>query len=223
MNCAVALWDLDGTIARSEEGIFNSIIYAAEKMGLPSPDRSALRPFIGPPLQYSFEKYFGLSAAEGAKAVTFYREYYSVKGIFECGIYPGVEKALSKLRSAGVTVALATSKPEIYAERILKRFGLSEYFNAVYGADMTPQSSDKSAVVARALKGCAVSDKSRAAMAGDKSHDVIGAKNNGIVCVGALYGYGGRKELEESGADYLAESPEEVTEILLNRVYVQGN
>jgi phosphoglycolate phosphatase len=210
------LWDLDGTITKPEEGIFNSIEYAAFSFGLPEPNRADLYIFIGPPLQYSFEKFFNVNQEDGAKLVSLYREYYAGKGIYECEMYGGIASALKQLKEAGKTIALATSKPEKYARQLLNYFGIERYFDAIVGADMSPQSAEKSLIVARALKECGA-DKSQTIMVGDRQHDIIGAKRNDIDSVGVLYGYGSKEEFETFGATYIAQTPQDVVNVVLGK------
>jgi phosphoglycolate phosphatase len=210
------LWDLDGTITKPEEGIFNSIEYAAFAFGLPEPKRSDLYTFIGPPLQYSFENFFNVDKEDGAKLVALYREYYSDKGIYECEVYSGISSALKQLKAAGKTIALATSKPEKYARQLLNYFGLEKYFDVIVGADMTPQSAEKSLIVARALKECGAA-KSQAIMVGDRKHDIIGAKKNDIDSIGVLYGYGNKEEFETFGATHIAQTPQDVVDVVLGK------
>ena len=168
------LFDLDGTLTDPGLGITNSVAYALKKMGIPVPERSELYKFIGPPLLDSFSQFFGLSREESEQAVTFYREYFRRKGIFENQVYPGIPELLAKLQESGRTLILATSKPEEFALRILEHFGLKTYFSFVAGATMDSSRCAKVDVIRYALENCGITDLSAAVMIGDREYDVIG-------------------------------------------------
>lgn len=209
------LFDLDGTLTDPGQGITNSVAYALERFGIRVADRTALYPFIGPPLQDSFAEHFGFSKEDCERAVGYYREYFREKGIFENEVYDGIGALLSSLRGAGRQVVLATSKPEPFAETILRHFDLFGYFTAVCGATMDSARSRKADVIAYALEKCGVRDLSTAVMVGDREHDIQGAKSVGISSVGVLYGYGSLPELQAAGADYIAETVEALGALLL--------
>jgi phosphoglycolate phosphatase len=211
-NYNVILFDLDGTITDPGIGITNSVAHALKKYGITVEDRAELYKFIGPPLHESFEKFYGL---DGLQAVEDYREYYRDKGIYENVVYCGVEAMLKKLNDAGKKVILATSKPEVFAREILRYFNLTDYFYYAAGANLDGTLTDKAEVIAYALKEGNVTDKSTVVMIGDREHDIIGAKKNGVDSIGVLYGYGSREELEAAGADCIVATVEELTENLL--------
>lgn len=211
------LLDLDGTVINSAPGITNSVKYALVKSGAPVPPYEVLRGFIGPPLEDGFCEICGFDRQKAQKAVKYYREYYSKTGIFECSVYKGVPELLSSLYSAGKCLILATSKPEIYAGRILEHFSLKKYFCFIAGATLDNKRSSKSDVIAYAVEKNGIADKRAAVMIGDRHHDIDGAKNNGISSVGVLYGFGNRAELEAAGADYISETPEALLELLLQQ------
>lgn len=206
MRYSTILFDLDGTLTDPAEGIVNSILYALEKMGIEETDREKLLPFIGPPLAESFRVYYGFSQDEATRAVTYYREYYADKGIFENRLYPGIPEFLAALNQAGATVALATSKPEVYAEQILQHFGIASQFDFIGGSLLNGQRVQKGEVIAYVLSALPARSENSVLMVGDRKHDVIGARENGLPCAGVLFGYGGREELTEAGAVYLADS-----------------
>lgn len=197
------LFDLDGTITDPGVGITNSVMYALEKFNITEKDRSKLYKFIGPPLRESFSKYYGFSREDSEKAVEYYREYYREKGIFECELYGDVAQTLRKLKEAGKKVVLATSKPEMFARRILDYFEISEYFDFAAGSTLDGSRDKKADVIAYALKEAGCFDAKNALMIGDREHDIIGAKANGMDSVGVLYGYGDRVEHENAGATYI--------------------
>ncbi len=204
------IFDLDGTISDSGLGIMNTAIHTLKKFGIEITDRSQLRKFIGPPLQYSFEHFFGLSKEDTQKAVAYYRAYYSEKGLYENIIYDGMADLLHRLSDDGCTLIVATSKLETFAAQILEYFGVKQYFSYIAGSNMDTSRSSKEEVLAYALEMGKVQDKSSAVMVGDREFDIIGAKKVGLDCVGVLYGYGSREELEAAGADYIAERVEDI-------------
>ena len=204
------LFDLDGTLTDPFEGISNSIIYALKKFGITAPDKPLLTKFIGPPLTESFSEYCGLNHSDALRAVDYYREYFSVAGIFENKPYEGVCELLSGLKERGYTAIVATSKPEQFAKTIVQHFG-----KEICGATMDQSRTQKADVIAYALKKCEIKDKKRAVMVGDREHDIIGAKINGLSSIGVLYGYGSKEELLEAGANYIANSPVDILHYIL--------
>lgn len=209
------LFDLDGTLTESAPGIINSLKYALERLGVQDYDRAILNKFIGPPLAVSFEKFFGFKGEKCNNAIKIYREYFSEKGLFENAVYPGVEDMLDTLKSAGLKLAVATSKPEVYARRILDKFGLSKYFDAICGIPLDNEHMTKAQVIARAINELGAANKQAALMVGDRNYDVAGAHQNGIECMGVTYGYGSRDELEKAGAEYIAVSAENTAELII--------
>lgn len=208
------LFDLDGTISDSAEGITNSVMYAEEKMGYPVSSREELFKFVGPPLCEMFQKHLGLDREGGLYAVECYREYYNVKGIFENRIYDGIEDLLRVLRAEGKIILLATSKPEVYAKQILEHFELAKYFDYICGATLHGR-TDKAEVIEYALETAGITDKSRCLMIGDRMHDILGAKRVGLASCGVLFGYGDLRELTEAEADFLAETPRDILKYAL--------
>lgn len=210
------LFDLDGTITDSAPGITNSVKYALKKANAEIPSDAVLRKFIGPPLLDGFRDYCGFDRKTAEQAVADYREYYRETGIFENAVYDGISALLSALNRAGKQTVLATSKPEVFAVRILEHFRLSEYFSLVAGATFDETRSSKDAVIAYALERCGAVDRTTAVMVGDRHHDICGAKANGLQSVGVLYGFGTREELTAAGADYIAADPQELCQLLLH-------
>ncbi len=204
------LFDLDGTVTESGIGITKSVAYALQKWGITEQDPQKLNRFVGPPLITSFMEYYGFTAEDAVKAVEDYREYYAVKGIFENRVYDGVVKMLETLKNQGRTCILATAKPEEYAIRILEHFDLSRYFSVVAGATMDERRTDKTSVIAYALEKAGIADRASAVMVGDREHDILGAKANGLHSIGVLYGYGSREELVNAGAEYIAAASEDI-------------
>ena len=210
----IVLFDLDGTLTDPGEGITNSVAYALGKYGIDIQDKRELYKFIGPPLVDSFMKYYGFDEDKALQAVEYYREYFRDTGIFENEVYEGVEAMLKRLCDMGKKLVLATSKPEVFAVRILEHFDLKEYFTVVAGASMDSSRSKKGDVIAYALSMCGDIDKATAIMIGDREHDIISAKQNSLKSVGVLYGYGNKEELKNAGADYIVSSPEDILSLV---------
>ena len=208
------LFDLDGTLTDPGEGITNSVDFALSKYGIETKDKRELYKFIGPPLKDSFMKYYGFDEEKAEEAIAFYREYFRDSGIFENRVYDDVEDMLTKLYADGKTIVLATSKPEEFALRILEHFGLRKYFSVVAGASMDSSRSKKGDVIAYALSMCENIDKNTAVMIGDREHDIIGAKENGLKSIGVLYGYGDENELKTAGANYIASTPLDILKLI---------
>ena len=215
MNYKTAIFDLDGTVTDSGPGSMNAIRYAVKKRGLPETSEEVLRSFIGPPLKEQFIKFCGFSEEEGARAVEHYREYYRDRGIFENEVYEGVPELLRELKDAGLTVIMATSKPETFAVTIAEHFEISLYFDFIGGSLMDGRRTKKSEVIEYVLEGAGVTDRSTVLMIGDRDYDILGAKEAGVHSMGVLYGYGPREELEAAGADFLVERPEDALAYIL--------
>lgn len=215
MKCYnTVLFDLDGTISDSGEGITNSVKYSLKKFGIIETDYEKLKKFVGPPLYASYEKYYGFSHEEAIKAVEYYREYYNAGGIFELRIYDGIIDLLKYLKKSEKKIILATSKPEIYAEKIAKKFGFHELFDNISGALLDGSRIEKDDIIRYALERVGESDISKCIMIGDRSYDVLGAKAFNMDSIGVTWGYGDRDELEAAGATYIVDKAEEIKEII---------
>lgn len=214
MKYKYVLFDLDGTLTDPEEGITESIRYALSFFGIEECDRSKLRLFIGPPLKSSFQEFYGMDGDQVDLAIAKYRERFADKGLYENAVYVGIEKLLASLKEAGAYVALATSKPTVYALRILEHFGLDRYFDFALGSELDGTRTAKADVVAEVIAHFSETDLTKFVMVGDRSHDMIGARSNGIDSIGVLYGYGLREELVENGATYVAESVDTLSHLL---------
>ncbi|MBR4891122.1 MAG: HAD-IA family hydrolase [Clostridia bacterium] len=213
-NKEIIFFDLDGTITDSKKGIFNSIKYVLDFYKIEERDENILIKFLGPPLKDSFMKYFNMSEKQAIEAVAKYREYYRVKGIFELSVYDGAEEMLKKLKENGKTVCLATSKPQEFAESILKRHDLLKYFDFLAGATMDEKRNEKDLVIKYAIEQNSF-NKEKIVMIGDRENDILGAKINGIDSIGVLYGYGDEEELKKAGCKSFAKSTSEVTDLLI--------
>ena len=210
------LFDLDGTLTDPGTGITNSVTYALNKFGIEVKDKTELYKFIGPPLHESFEQYYGFSKGQAKTAVEYYREYYRDQGIFENLVYEGVEKLLKTMHDSGKTLIVATSKPELFAKKILEHFGLAKYFIYIAGANMDGTRTKKDEVIAYALEKGKISEYKTVVMVGDREHDVIGANKVGIDSIGVLFGYGDYDELKSAGATYIAECIEDIYPIVFD-------
>ena len=208
------LFDLDGTLTDPKLGTVNAIVHALNYYGIKEMKLDLVDKFIGPPLIESFQKYYGFGEEESALCVKKYREYYSETGLYENYMYEGVDNMLKTLKSCGKVIILATSKPEVFARKILEHFGLLNYFDFIAGSELSGDRIHKVEVIRHALSEMGINDTSRCLMIGDRMHDILGAKKAGMDCMGVLYGYGSREELEEYGADYIAERVEDIVRIL---------
>ena len=215
-NYQTIIFDLDGTLTDSQTGIINSLAYAFKQMGLPLPVQSQLKKFIGPPLSQSFQDFCGLNDIETQKIISYYRQYFSDKGWKENQLLPGARELLAKLKQAGKTLLVASSKPEVFVKQILDHFEIDSYFTVIAGASLDDSRSQKSAVIAHALKTAKIEELKGCVMVGDRKHDVEGAKVQGLPTIGLLLGFGSRQELEECGAIAIAENFQDLEKILLN-------
>lgn len=209
------LFDLDGTLTDPALGITNSIAYALRKMNVGVPERKRLTRFIGPPLMETFQSDFGFSAEEAALALQHYRAYFVEKGMFENNLYDGIGGLLTELKKSGKTLAVATSKPEPFAVKILEHFGIADCFAYIAGSTLDETRTKKAEVIRYALEALGVPAGLPVVMVGDRKHDIIGAREVGIASIGVLYGYGTRDELSEAGAPFLAADIEELGKLLM--------
>lgn len=205
------LFDLDGTLTDSGEGIINCAILALEHFGLPIPTREELRVIVGPPLDQSFIR-FGVPADRTDEAIRVYRSRYTTVGKFENYPYPGIREALQALKAAGHRLFVATSKPEGMSVEILEKFELAPYFDLICGATLDGSRSHKADVIAYLLGQ--VKNLENVVMVGDTKFDVLGAKEHGIPTIGVAWGYGTREEMLDAGAVAIAEKPEDLLELI---------
>ena len=208
------LFDLDGTLTDPAEGITKSVAYALSAYGIEVSDRSTLNCFIGPPLAESFSVYFGFSETDAKAAVDKYREYFSVTGLFENEVYDGIPEMLTALRNAGHVLAVATSKPTVFSDRILERFDLMKHFDYTLGSELDGRRVNKAEVIAEVMAHLGATPEDTL-MIGDRKHDIIGAHKNNISAIGVLYGYGDRAEHEAYGADFILPTVADLTTFLM--------
>lgn len=212
------LFDLDGTLTDPKEGITKSVQYALKHYNIQVDDLDTLCPFIGPPLTDSYKKFYGFTDEQAWEGVLIYREYFSDRGWHENKEYEGIREMLEALKNSGKILMVATSKPEEFAVKILEHFNLAQYFDFIGGADMEETRSRKGDVVRYVLERSSLGAEAaeRAVMVGDREHDVLGARECGIDCVGVLYGYGSRQELEACKAAWVVDNVKELEELLLS-------
>lgn len=219
------LFDLDGTLTDPKEGITKAVQYSLHHYGIEEADLEALCPFIGPPLRDSYINFYGFSQEKATEAISVYREYFCREGWAQNKVYPGIRELLEALKAGGKKLYVATSKPEPFAVQILEHFGLAGFFDGIGGADLEETRVRKGDVIAyvRERFGLLTDERGRdmaseIVMVGDREHDVIGAGEQGLDCIGVLYGYGSRRELEDCGAARIAESVEELGSIFLGEM-----
>lgn len=207
------LFDLDGTITDSQTGIFNSVRYALKKLNWPIPGQEKLRRFIGPPILEAFSLAADLPPEKGEAAVALYREYYTPVGCLECEVYAGIPETLAALKANGLRVGIATSKPTCFTEKILSHFDLARYVDYLSGATLDGSIGKKADVVRLGMEALNASRDSTV-LIGDRHYDIEGAAENGIPCIGVLWGFGSREELTAAGAAALAQTPQELPALI---------
>ena len=211
----IALFDLDGTLTNPKTGITRSIQYALDKLGRPVPEANELTWMIGPPIVAGFTELLG-GAEQVQEAVRLYRERYSDVGLYENEVYAGIPALLEDLREKGVRLYVATSKLQAFARRILDHFELSRFFIEIYGSELDNRNADKRDLIRHILEQERF-DPSAAVMIGDRKHDAIGAKANGLSSIGVTWGYGSRQELLDAGVVCLVDAPQDLAEPILTR------
>jgi phosphoglycolate phosphatase len=213
MPTKTIFFDLDGTLTDPKPGVTGSIQYALTRLGREMPSQDELAWCIGPPLRASFVTLLG-GEEHADRGVELYRERFGDVGLFENSVYPEIEAVLAKLSEASFRMFVATSKPHVFARRIVDHFGLNSHFEHVFGSELDGTRVHKADLIAYALEQTGA-DPSRSLMIGDRSHDVLGAKANGIDAIGVTYGYGSREELIAAGARHLCVSPRAVLDVIL--------
>jgi phosphoglycolate phosphatase len=210
------IFDLDGTLSDSREGIFNAYYYVFDKLKIKSPDKDMLMTLIGPPLQKGFEDAFGLKGANNENAVKVFREYYSTKGLFENKLYDGMKDLLGHLVQAGASLYVATSKYNVYANQVLQYFGIASYFKEIAGADYGGYHASKVDLVAGILRRNNIQDPMEVVIIGDTRYDIDAAAELGIDSIGVTYGFSSYEDIEAYDPDYIVENVEALLRLLLN-------
>lgn len=208
------LFDFDGTLFDTSEGILTGIRLALENAGIFVESDRELHKFMGPPVVQALKEFYGMTEEEAQRTKKVYREYYAKEGVFLCKPIDGAEKCLQGLLKAGKTLAVATSKPEPFARSILERFGYLRYFAAVAGGNLDESRSKKSEVISAVLQELGITDLSRAVMVGDRKYDVLGAKEAGLGCIGLNTGFSEPCELENAGAIAVVHNYDELGQLL---------
>ncbi len=203
------IFDLDGTLTDSKPGIVKGVQYALRCYGVDEPDLDKLTSFVGPPLYKSFMDYLGCSEEEAKEAVECYREYYAETGLYENALYDGVEGLLYALKEKGYRLLIASSKPRIYVKRILSFFRILRYFDIVEGSELDSKRTDKAELLGYVLDKWNLKAE-ECVMIGDRKHDVLGARANGMDSIAVGYGYGSEDELSKAGPTYFFSTIEEL-------------
>lgn len=205
-NYKIVLFDLDGTLCESGEGILNSAKYAIREMGFPFPPPEVMRKFIGPPMGQSMRNFCGMSQEQAEKAVALYRQRYNRIGWRENRLYPGIEALLKDLKASGAKLSTASSKPKPILEHIVQAYDIRTYFDALVAAGPDGFHSSKPEMIAQAIRECGGAEKREVVMIGDTHFDARGAVEAGVDFLAAAYGYGTKEELAEAGAVHFADS-----------------
>ena len=212
-NYTTILFDLDGTIMDSGPGIMKSVQYALDHFGYPNEPEEKLRKFVGPSLMDSFTNFYGMNPQDAERAVALYREVYPTDGIFDATPYAGIEDVFRAIQASERKLVLVTSKPHIFAERILEHFGFAPYFCYQTGPELGDHDSRKARLINRAV-GALKLDKADCVMIGDRMFDIEGAVEAGVDSIGVTYGFGDRAELVNAGAMYIVDSPKEILSVI---------
>lgn len=210
------LFDLDGTVSDPKIGITKSFQYALNFFGISVENLDELEPVIGPPLKQSFMEFYHMTEEDAVVAIEKYRERFGKKGLYENTLYSGMKELLETLKAQGCELAIASSKPTLYVEQILEYFGIRSCFPHVVGAYMDGRRGEKEEVVEDAIKLLGgEKEKKHMVMVGDRKFDIFGAHENGLPAIGVTYGYGGKQELSQAGADVVVDSVDQLREALL--------
>lgn len=229
MKYKYLLFDLDGTLTDPKEGITTSVQYALRAFGIEEPDLDKLTPFIGPPLRESFMHFYGFGEEQAREAVEKYREWLRPKGVFQNSIYPGMKEMLEMLEESGKVLAVASSKPQVFVEQVLRHFEIYRYFRVIVGSELDGRRDAKEEVVAEALRQLEEArlekkeefgelrcgEEDAAVMIGDRKFDIAGGKEHGLTTVGVTFGYAEEGELEAAGADFIVDTVEELGRLLM--------
>ena len=210
------LFDFDGTVTDTGEGILKSLQYSFKEMEREVPDLNDLKKFIGPPIHYSYTTYYGVSEEEVGMYIKKYRERYRAKGIYECELYKGFPEVLDTLHKNGVKVGIASSKPESLIYDVADFLGITDKFDAVVGVQIDDSNhSSKTGLILEAMKKSGAENKSKVLMVGDRCYDIDGARGAEVASCGVLWGYGSEEEFREHNADFIVSDTEELINLVL--------
>ena len=211
----VILFDLDGTLSDPKVGITKSVQYALHKMDIVESNIDKLECFIGPPLQVSFAEYYNFDESNSQKAIALYRERFKEKGMFENELYSNIPLLLKSLKDQGFTLVIATSKPTVFAEQILKYFNINQYFELIVGSNLDGTRASKTEIIQYILDKYTAYKPRDFIMIGDRKHDIIGSINTGIDSIGVTYGYGSFEELRHANPTFIVDNVDQIKDILM--------
>lgn len=214
MSYKYVLFDLDGTLVDTKEGILNGFAYALDYLNIKYKDREELKIHIGPPLSYTFSDYYKLDKETTLLAVNKYREFYKTKGMYQCELYDGIKELLENMKKQNIKIAVSTSKATVFAENILKRHNIYDYFEFISGSELDGSREKKEEVIKYALDNLGVKDNKKVLMVGDRCFDIEGAMKNNIDSVGVLWGFGNREEFLKYNSNYIVSNPKEIIDII---------
>lgn len=215
-NYDYVIFDFDGTVVDTGEGILKSLQYSFREMGREVPSLDDLKKFIGPPIHYSYTTYYGVSEEEVGMYIKKYRERYRAKGIYECELYKGFPDVLDSLRENGIRVGIASSKPESLIYDVANYLGVTDKFDAIVGVQLDDSNhSSKTGLVLESMKKLGAEDKGKVLMVGDRCYDIDGAAGAGVDSCGVLWGYGDEKEFKEHNATYIVSDTDEMLKLIL--------
>ncbi|WP_282138706.1 HAD family hydrolase [Rossellomorea aquimaris] len=214
-NYKIILFDLDGTLSDPKEGITKSVQYALENLDVAVPDVHELEYFIGPPLQVSFAEYYDFDEGKTQRAIDFYRERFKEKGMFENKLYSNIPSLLETLKEKGITLVVATSKPTVFAEQIVKHFNIDQFFALIAGSNLDGTRTSKTEIIQYILDIYHEYGPGNFIMIGDRKHDIIGAHNTGIDSIGVTYGYGSFEEISQSDPTYIVKDVDGIKDVLV--------
>mgnify|MGYP005827765505 FL=1 len=214
-NYKIILFDLDGTLSDPKEGITKSVQYALENLDVEVPEVQELECFIGPPLQVSFAEYYDFDEGKTQRAIDFYRERFKEKGMFENKLYSNIPSLLETLKEKGFTLVVATSKPTVFAEQIVKHFNIEQFFALIAGSNLDGTRTSKTEIIQYILDIYQGYEPANFMMIGDRKHDIIGAHNTGIDSIGVTYGYGSFEEISQSDPTYIVKSVDGIKDVLI--------
>lgn len=209
------LFDLDGTLTDPKIGITKAAQYALKKFDIHIDNLDDLEKVIGPPLKESFSNFYGLSEMDSNKAIDYFRDYFKSKGIYENIPYSNIEELLTSLKDNDMHLAVATSKPTVFAKQILEHFKLIDFFEVVVGSNLDNTRTDKAEIIEEVLNQLSVIDLSEVIMIGDRKHDLIGARKRSVDSIGVTYGYGSLEELKEENPKFIVNNVSDIKDRIL--------
>lgn len=207
------IFDFDGTVADTGDGVFSSVRYALDKLGLSQPSEEEIRTFLGPPLDFSFRNVCKLDDETIEEAIRLYRTFYPEKGVYMFTLYDGMTELFKSLSDKGIKIAIASAKPEVFLKTAVSHAGIERFVGFVGGTTLENKDTSKASVIKRAMEAVGA-EPDKTLMVGDRCFDINSAKEVGIKSIGVLFGYGTKEELSQSCADYLVNSPDEILKII---------